>query len=151
MADRISIGGVKYTITRAAALPTAHLRGLSAKDRERLREFAALVADYGATYYRRMLGHQLLERLEQLDRLAPAEPGDVRFDVSTTEDGETRVLVIDDRGEEIERHWFQTRSEAFDMVQAWREHQAVVERAEREGRHPLEYLDEMEHERERGF
>lgn len=91
------------------------------------------------------------ERRQAAERRQPAEPGDMRFEVGERdEDGNQVVLMIDDRGDVVERHYMRY-DQVGDFVASFREHQAVVERAEREGRHPLELLDEMEDERERGF
>jgi hypothetical protein len=64
-------------------------------------------------------------------RHEPADPGDVRFEVSDigaeTEDSFMQVLVltVDDRGEVVGRDVFPSHSEAFDMIEACREVQAV--------------------------
>lgn len=79
----------------------------------------------------------------------PAEPGDVRFEVSDTEDGETIVLTVDEHGAVIDRNRFDTRSAAFDMIEAHREHQALLVRADREGMHPFELAMQEEALRER--
>jgi hypothetical protein len=57
----------------------------------------------------------------------PAEPGDTRFELYELEDEEHPVLVlsVDDQGNVYERNVFATRSEAFDMIEAFRYCQAV--------------------------
>lgn len=132
------------------------LRELSDKQLERGREKAGLAADYGRNYWERVDGWRVLEAIEYEQRrraglvFDPADPGDVRFElVDPSYDEETGepmfdeempygLLMIDDQGEVVQRHAFRTSWERGSMIEAHREHQDLVEEAERRGVHPLE-------------
>lgn len=132
------------------------IKSLTDKQLEAGRKTAALNADYGRNFYERSDGWRVLEMIEREQGrragtiLEPADPGDVRFElVDPSYDEETGepmfneelpygLLVVDDQGEIVQRHAFATSWERSSMVLAHREHQSLVEEADRLGVHPLE-------------
>jgi len=74
-----------------------------------------------------------------IERFYPADPGDFRFEIIEHEEPELgcthTVIVIDDRGEVLERF---TTDDPYGAVAAAREAQSRRERAEELGVHPLE-------------
>lgn len=80
---------------------------------------------------------EVLRREETLGR-KPADPGDVRFEHGTLDDGSGWLHMIDDRGEIVETHFFDRAQDMWPMVEAHREAQARHEEADRLGVHPLE-------------
>lgn len=150
------------------------IRSLSDAQLAKGLEKAALAADWGASYWVRSDGWRVTEMIEreQARRAGrihePADPGDVRFELLDPDyDPETGqpwfneeapygLLMIDDQGEVIEQHAFQTSWERSSMIAAHREHQSRVAEADRLGVHPLELALEREweleqEERQRGW
>lgn len=137
---RFTLAGRRLTVGQLTRVALDELRALAPERRAELRRFVGLAADYGATTWQRQDGWLMVERLDALDaaRYAPAEPGDVRFEVGERdEDGYQAVLTIDDEGAVVDRDYMR-----YDAVGAFvaghREAQDRRARADELGVHPLE-------------
>lgn len=76
--------------------------------------------------------------------------GDTRFELFQLEDCTIVVGYEGDTENEVSRDWFDVRSDAYDFIQGFREHEAMVAEADELGVHPLELAMEREYEREQG-
>jgi hypothetical protein len=74
--------------------------------------------------------------------------GDTRFELIQLEDCTIVVGYDGDTENEVSRDWFDVRSDAYDFIQGFREHEAMVAEADELGVHPFELAMEREYERE---
>jgi hypothetical protein len=137
--QRITVMGERLSVTQLARKPLSWYRALDPDAAARVRRFAGLQADWGARTWDRQDGWAVVEKFDQLELKDPADPGDVRFELlPIDEDGGRLVLTIDDKGVVCERNYFARAADAGAMIQATREHQDLVKRADEQGVHPLE-------------
>lgn len=150
--SRIRINGRSLTIYGVTKLSRDDLRGLDAKALARLRAFAGLAADYGATTWQRQDGWRVIERLDKLSepRYTPAELGSFAFEVGEPDDeGYVLVQTINDQGTVSARDVLHY-AEVGGFIAAAREAEDVRAEAAASGRHPFEVAMLREAEREQG-